>query len=92
MNQLRNNNPELFGASSAFTWSPSGWPLKTMSLTKDGKEVRVFANYHGNNAASQNVTIPSGTWTDYLTGESVSGGSYALASGRALVLVNSNVN
>ena len=92
MNQLRNNNPELFGASSAFTWSPSGWPLKTMSLTKDGKEVRVFANYHGNNAASQNVAIPSGTWTDYLTGESVSGGSYALASGRALVLVNSNVN
>ena len=91
MNQLRNNNPELFGASSSFTWNPFGWPLKTMNLDRDGKEVRVFANYHGVNAASQDVTIPSGTWTDYLTGETVSGGSYTLASGKALVLVNSSV-
>ena len=91
MNQLRNSNPELFGASSSFSWNPAGWPMKTMSLSKDGKEVRVFANYHGTNAGSQTISIPSGIWTDYLTGQTVSGGSYTLASGKALVLVNSSV-
>lgn len=91
MNQLRNNNPELFGASSKFTWTPSGWPVKTMDLSKDGKVVHVFANYHGISAEAKTISIPSGTWTDYLTGESVSGGSYTLVSGKALVLVNSSV-
>lgn len=91
MNQLRNSNPELFGNSSSFTWTPSGWPLKTLSLSKDGKEVRVFANYHGASASVQNITVPSGVWTDYLTGDTVNGGTYQLASGRALVLVNSSV-
>ncbi len=91
MNQLRNNNPELFGASSTFSWTPSGWPLKTFTLSKDGKQIHAYANYHGTGAASKTITIPSGTWTDYLTGNTVQGGSYTLASGQALVLVNSSV-
>jgi hypothetical protein len=91
MNQLRNKNPELFGDSSTLTWNPTGWPLKTIELSKDGKQVHIYANYHGVNAASQTITIPSGTWTDYLTGNTVQGGSHTLASGQALVLVNSSV-
>ena len=91
MNQLRNNNPELFGASSQVSWTPSGWPLKTLNLDNAGKQVRIFVNYHGSSASNRNITIPSGSWTDYLTGQTVSSGSYTLNSGKALVLVNSSV-
>ena len=91
MNMLRNNNPELFGKTAGFTWQPKGWPLKTFNLSKDGKQVYGYANYHGNAAADQTVTVPAGTWTDYLTGKTVSAGSYTLRSGEALVLVNSSV-
>ena len=56
-----------------------------------GKKVWAYANYHGNNAASQTLNIPSGTWTDILSGNTVQGGSYTLQSGQALVLVNSSV-
>ena len=91
MNQLRNNNPELFGKDVNFTWQPKGWPLKTFELSKDGKKVYGYANYYGNAASDKTLTIPSGTWTDYLTGNIIQGGSYNLKSGEAIVLVNSSV-
>jgi len=91
MNQLRNNNPELFGKDGYFTWQPKGWPLKTFELAKDGKKVYGYANYYGNAASDQTLTIPSGTWTDYLTGKVINGGPYTIKSGEAIVLVNSSV-
>lgn len=91
MNQLRNKNPELFGKSTSFSWNPSGWPMKTLNLSKDGKEVKIWANYHGKGESNQTINIPSGTWVDYLTGETVSSGSYTLPTGKALVLVNPSV-
>ena len=68
-----------------------GWPLKTVALSYGSKKVWAYANYHGNNAESQTLNIPSGTWTDILSGKSVEAGSYTLLSGQALVLVNSSV-
>lgn len=91
MNRLRNNNPDLFGKTVNFTWQPSGWPLKTFELTSGSKKVYGYANYNGKSEAAQNLTIPSGTWTDCLSGKTVQGGAYTLNPGEALVLVNSEV-
>jgi pullulanase/glycogen debranching enzyme len=91
MNELRKDNPELFGKETYYTSTMSSWPLKTFELSKDGKKVYGYANYHGDNAASQDLSIPSGTWVDILSGKTVQGGKYTLYSGEALVLVNSSV-
>lgn len=91
MNALRNNNPELFGKTATFTWTPRGWPMKTLELSSGSKKVYGYANYNGKSEAAQTLTIPSGTWTDYLSGKTVQGGSYTLNPGEALVLVNSEV-
>ena len=91
MNALRNNNPDLFGKGAYYTGTMSSWPLKTFEVSAGSKKVYGYVNYHGNNAAPKSVTIPSGTYTDILTGKSVQGGNYTLNSGEALVLVNSPV-
>jgi hypothetical protein len=51
-----------------------------------------YVNYHGDGAAIQTVSIPAGTWTDILSGKTIQGGSHALNSGEALVLVNTSVS
>ena len=92
LNKLRNDNPDLFGKGVDLNGTNhSGWPLKAVVLSKGSKKLYAYANYHGNNAASQTLNIPSGTWTDILSGKTVNGGSYVLHSGEALVLVNSAV-
>jgi len=92
MNALRIDNPELFGKSAYYTGTMSAWPLKTFEVSNGGKKVLGYVNYHGNDARSISVNIPSGTWTDILSGKTVQGGSYTLNSGDAIVLVNSSVN
>ena len=91
MNALRNNNPDLFGKNAYYTGTMSSWPLKTFEVSNGSKKVYGYANFHGNNASSMTLTIPSGTYTDILTGKTVQGGKYVLNSGQALVLVNSSV-
>lgn len=92
MNDLRNDNPDLFGKGVDLNGTNlGGWPLKTVALSYGSKKVWAYANFHGDKAASQTLSIPSGTWTDILSGKTVQGGSYTLHSGEALVLVNSSV-
>ena len=95
MNDLRMDNPDLFGKNAYYTgvdsYSMSSWPVKGFSLDKNGKKVYGYANYHGEGAGSETINIPGGTWTDILSGKTVQGGSYILNSGEALVLVNSSV-
>lgn len=92
LNDLRNDNPDLFGVGVDLNGTNlGGWPLKTVALSKGSKKVWAYANYHGDGAKSMNLNIPSGTWTDILSGKTVQGGSYTLHSGEALVLVNSSV-
>ena len=92
LNGLRNKNADLFGKGVDLNGSNlGGWPLKTVALSYGSKKVWAYANYHGNSAASQTLNVPSGTWTDILSGKTVQGGSYTLHSGQALVLVNSSV-
>ena len=92
LNGLRNKNADLFGKGVDLNGSNlGGWPLKTVALSYGSKKVWAYANYHGNGASSQTINIPSGTWTDILSGNTVNGGNYTLHSGQALVLVNSSV-
>ena len=92
LNDLRNDNPDLFGKGVDLNGSDlGGWPLKKVALSYGSKKVWAYANYHGKNSSSQNVNIPSGTWIDILSGQTVQGGSYTLKPGQALVLVNSSV-
>jgi hypothetical protein len=92
MNALRNKNPELFGKGAAYTGTMSSWPLKTFEVGCGDKKVYGYVNYHGDGAASQTVSIPAGTWNDILSGKTIQGGSHALNSGEALVLVNTSVS
>ena len=92
LNELRNDNPDLFGKGVDLNGSNlGGWPLKTVALSSGNKKLWAYANYHGNSAATQTLNIPAGTWTDILSGNTIQGGNYTLQSGQALVLVNSSV-
>lgn len=91
LNKLRLDNPDLFGKDVYYTSGLGSWPMKTSVSSVGGKEMRVYANFAGDRAMGQDLTIPEGNWTDCLTGEAVSGGHFYLASGKALVLVNSSV-
>ena len=92
LNKLRNDNPDLFGVGVDLAGTNfGGWPLKTVALSYGSKKVWVYANYWGKNQSSQTINIPSGTWTDILTGNTFQGGNHTLQSGQALVLVNSAV-
>lgn len=91
MNELRNDNPELFGKGAYYTSTMSSWPLKTFELDKNGKKVYGYVNYHGQDSGAKTLQIPSGTWTDILSKKTVYGGNYTLYPGEALVLVNSSV-
>ncbi len=91
LNQLRNNNPELFGKDVVCTFKFNTWPLRELSSSAGGKKLQVYANFAGNGANSRNLNIPEGTWTDYITGKDVKPGQYFLPSGKFLVLVSPEV-
>ena len=91
MNDLRLDNPDLFGKTANYRGSMSAWSVKDFEVSYGSKQLVGFVNFHGNASAAKSVTIPSGTWTDILTGKTVQGGSYNLNTGEALVLVNSAV-
>ncbi len=90
LNALRNNNPELFGNDAYCTFNFDGWPLRELYSDNGGKKLQVYANFSGNNASAQSVTVPDGAWKNYFTGETVSG-TMNLASGEFLVLVSPDV-
>lgn len=88
---LRNSNPELFGKSVRFDWTPTQWPLKWIGLETGTKKVHIYANFAGNGAFDQKLSIPEGSWRDYMTGTTVNPGEYILKSGKSLVIVSQDV-
>ncbi len=91
LNQLRNNNPELFGKDVNYTPDLKGWPLKTSYSESGGKKMQMYANFNGSGAGDKALVIPDGTWRDYMTGQTVRQGAYTLKSGEYLVLVSPEV-
>jgi len=78
-------------APQAFTGTPtvnigSGKALRTIQW---GNEVFAAANF--NVGVSQNVTLPSGTWYDYLNGAQRANSSYSLAPGELKVFTSTQL-
>ncbi len=67
--KFRRENPRFFDADAKFEWTPSG-NTKKITCTVDGKTFHVVGNFA---KSSVDYTLPSGTWTDYINGGSVSG-------------------
>ena len=67
--KFRRENPRFFDSDASFTWTPTG-TLKTITCTVDGKSFHVVGNFAKNQTS---YTVPSGTWTDYINGGTVSG-------------------
>lgn len=67
--KFRRENPRFFDSDASFTWTPSG-NLKKITCTVDGKSFHVVGNFDKQNVT---YTVPSGTWTDYINGGTVSG-------------------
>ncbi len=67
--KFRRENPRFFDSDAKFEWTPNG-TTKKITCTVDGKTFHVVGNF----AKGQiSYTVPSGSWTDYFTGTSVSG-------------------
>ena len=67
--KFRRENPRFFDSDASFTWTPTG-TLKKITCTVDGKSFHVVGNFAKNQTS---YTVPSGTWTDYINGGTVSG-------------------
>ena len=67
--KFRRENPRFFDSDVSFTWTPTG-TLKKITCTVDGKSFHVVGNFAKNQTS---YTVPSGTWTDYINGGTVSG-------------------
>ena len=67
--KFRRENPRFFDSDASFTWTPTG-NLKTITCTADGKTFHVVGNFAKDQVS---YTVPSGTWTDYINGGTVSG-------------------
>ena len=81
--KFRSENPRFFDSDANFEWTPTG-TIKKITCKVDGKAFHVVGNF-GKTSVSYNV--PSGTWTDYINGGSVSG-SITLKQGEFKLLVD----
>ena len=67
--KFRKDNPRFFDSDASFSWSPSG-TTKTITCSAADKSFHVVGNFAKNQIS---YTIPSGSWTDYMNGGTVSG-------------------
>ncbi len=67
--KFRRENPRFFDKDAKFEWTPSG-NMKKITCSVDGKTFHVVGNFAKTSAT---YTVPSGSWTDYINGGSVSG-------------------
>ncbi len=81
--KFRRENPRFFDEDAKFSWTPTG-SMKKITCSVDGRTFHVVGNF-GRGSASYEV--PSGSWTDYFSGESVSG-SITLKQGEFRLLTS----
>ena len=81
--KFRRENPRFFDQDAKFEWTPSA-TVKTIKCTVEGKSFYVVGNFGKTNATH---AVPSGTWTDYINGGSVSG-NITLKQGEFKLLTN----
>ena len=83
---FRTENPEFFAADAEFSWQAgsSAHPVKTITCTASGKKFHVYGNF---GSSAQTVTIPDGTWKNYLN-DNVVTGSVTLREGEYILIKN----
>lgn len=81
--KFRRENPRFFDKDAKFEWTPSG-AVKKITCSVDGKTFHVVGNF---GKTSTTYTVPSGSWTDYFNGGSVSG-SVTLKQGEFRLLTD----
>ena len=81
--KFRRENPRFFDGDASFTWTPNG-SLKKITCTAEGKTFHVVGNF---STSAVSYTVPSGSWTDYINGGSVSG-TITLKNGEFRLLTN----
>ena len=67
--KFRRENPRFFDSDASFSWTPTG-EIKKITCTVDGKSFHVVGNF---GKGQTTYSVPSGSWTDYINGGSVSG-------------------
>ena len=80
---FRRDNPRFFDADASFEWTPSA-KVKTITCSADGRTFHVVGNF---DTVTQTVSVPEGSWKDYMTGNPVSE-SIRLKQGEFRLLVN----
>jgi hypothetical protein len=81
--KFRRENPRFFDEDASFKWSPAT-SLKTIECSVDGRTFLVVGNF-GKSAV--NYTVPSGTWSDYMSGKTILG-SISLGQGEFYLLTD----
>jgi hypothetical protein len=81
--KFRKDNPRFFDKDAKFQWTPSG-STKKITCTVEGKTFHVVGNF---STSAVSYTVPSGSWTDYINGGSVSG-TITLKNGEFRLLTN----
>ncbi len=83
---FRTENPEFFKSSAQFSWkaTSSVHPVKSITCTAAGKTFHVYGNF---GSGHQTVTVPAGTWKNYLDDETVTG-SVTLKEGEYILIKN----
>lgn len=83
---FRTENPEFFKSSAQFSWkaTSSVHPVKSITCTAAGKTFHVYGNF---GVGHQTVTVPAGTWKNYLDNEIVTG-SVSLKEGEYILIKN----
>ena len=67
--KFRKDNPRFFDSDASFSWSPYE-TTKTITCSVAGKSFHVVGNFAKNQIS---YTVPTGSWTDYMNGGTVSG-------------------
>jgi hypothetical protein len=80
--RFRKENPRFFDADAKFEWTPTG-TIKKITCSADGKTFHVVGNF---GKGTTSYSVPSGSWTDYINGGSVSG-TISLKEGEFKLLV-----
>ena len=83
---FRTDNPEFFKSSAQFSWkaTSSAHPVKSITCTAAGKTFHVYGNF---GSGHQTVTVPAGTWKNYLNDETVTG-NVTLKEGEYILIKN----
>ena len=82
--KFRRENPRFFDSDAKFEWTPSA-TVKTIKCSVDGKAFYVVGNF---GSVPAKVTVPDGSWSDYMNGGAAISGEVTLKQGEFKLLTD----